>query len=68
MEVKLRKIVTGKAQTTFGLTVPNDIAIFFSGCYFDVSREHDSIVFKSGTSINPSKEEIESYKFNECRV
>jgi len=68
MEVKLREIVRGKRQSTQGFTVPQEIAIFFSGCFFHVRKVDNSIIFESGTSIKPTESDIDSYKFEDCRI
>jgi hypothetical protein len=67
MELKLRTIVGGDRNVQ-GLTVPTDIAIFFSGCKFSIEKSGTCIVFYSGTSKIPTIEETERYDFSDCRI
>jgi len=73
MLYKLRQIVKfsgtkRKVQEVMGVTVPNEVAVFFEGCYFSVLKSGTSIVLTSGTNHIPTKEEIKNYEFQECRV
>lgn len=67
MEVKLRTIVGGDRNVQ-GLTVPNEIAIFFSGCNFNVEKSGNAILYSSGTSKIPTVEELREYQFEDCRI
>ena len=67
MEVKLRTIVGGNRKVQ-GFTVPKNIAIFFPGCMFTVEKSGTAIVFYSGTSQAMTDEEIEKYKFLDCKT
>ena len=67
MEVKLRTIVGGDRNVQ-GLTLPNEIAIFFSGCKFNVEKSGTCIVYYSGTSVIPTEKELENYKFEDCKI
>ncbi len=67
MEVKLRTIVGGDRNVQ-GLTVPNEIAMFFSGCMFTVEKSGNSIIYNSGTSKIPTLEELNLYQFEDCRI
>jgi len=67
MQVKLRKIVSGKYDV-FGFTVPNNISIFFSGCYFNVNKSGNSIVFTSGTNRFLTDKEVREYQYEDCIV
>lgn len=67
MEVKLRTIVGG-TRNVQGLTVPTEIAMFFSGCRFTVEKSGTSIVYHSGASEVFTPAQIESYKFEDCRI
>ena len=67
MELKLRTIVGGNRNVK-GLTVPSEIAIFFSGCVFNVERSGASIVYYSGTSRVPTRAELDSYQFEDCII
>ena len=50
-------------QIVRGFTCPEDISIFFEGCYFKVEKSGTCIVYYSGTSIIPTKEQVEAYEF-----
>lgn len=52
-------------QIVRGFTCPEEIAIFFSGCYFTVEKSGGTIVYYSGTSIIPTQAQIEAYEFDE---
>ena len=65
--VKLRKIVTGE-RSVQGLTCPNDIAMFFSGCRFTVEKSGTAIVYYSGASQAPTTKEINDYRFEDCII
>ena len=67
MQLKLRNIIGAKTtgQVVMGFTCPNDIAMFFSGCVFTVEKSGTSIIYYSGASIVPTKEQIEAYEFDE---
>ena len=67
MELKLRTIVGG-SRSVKGLTVPNDIAVFFPGCMFTVEKSGTCIVYYSGTSIVPTEKELKKYKFEDCMI
>ena len=67
MEVKLRTIVGGDRNVQ-GLTVPTEIAQFFSGCKFTIEKSGTAIVYYSGTSRIPTLEEINNYNFEDCII
>lgn len=68
MQVKLREVVHCEKQIVYGFTVPNEIAIFFKQCIFNVEKSGCSIIFTSGCSNVPTKEQIRSYKFEDIRL
>lgn len=73
MFYKLRQIVKfsstkRKVQGVVGVTIPNEVAVFFEGCFFSVVKSGTCIILTSGTNHIPTKEEIKSYEFAECRV
>jgi len=65
MQYKLRKIMDSKSsgQVVRGLTCPEEISMFFSGCFFDIEKSGTAIIYSSGTSIIPTQSQIENYKF-----
>jgi len=50
-------------QTVRGFTCPEEIAMFFSGCYFSVEKSGTTIIYYSGTSIIPTLAQVEAYEF-----
>lgn len=69
MQYKLRYIVNSKSngKTVQGITIPDEIAVFFEGCFFSIEKSGTSIVLYSGNNLIPSKKEVETYKFQDCR-
>lgn len=72
MQYKLRHIVRSNSkrrkQATFGVTIPDEVALFFKDVLFTVERSGTCIILKSGCSLKPTKEEIEKYDFSDCRI
>lgn len=74
MQYKLRPIVRSNSKIILGLTVPDDVALFFSGCVFqceifqDFQNGMKGILFLSGTSIIPTRQEVEKYDFSDCKI
>ena len=74
MQYQLRTIVSSKStlnkvpKKVMGLTVPNEVAVFFEGCHFSVSRSGASIVFYSGTSLIPTKSDIHNYNYQDVKI
>jgi len=68
MQYKLRYIVGSESSKTAkkvkGLTIPNEIAVFFDGCHFTIEKSGTCIVAYSGASINPTKEEVQNFNFS----
>jgi len=67
MQLKLRNLISSKltGQIVRGFTCPEDIAMFFSGCYFTVEKSGTSIIYYSGASIVPTQEQVEAYEFED---
>ncbi len=63
MQYRLRTLVKSSEQIVKGFTCPDNIAVFFSGCHFNVEKSGTSVVYYSGASIIPTKEEVEGYEF-----
>lgn len=68
VQYKLRPIVRSESKIILGLTVPDDIALFFRNCFFTVERSGNCIIFTSGTSLIPTRQEVEKYDFSDCRI
>lgn len=66
--VKLRLIVSGKRDKVNGLTVSQETANFFSGCYFNEIRSGTAIIFESGANIKITKKDVIDYKFEDVRI
>lgn len=66
---KLRNIAFQKSgDPVKGLTCPNEIAVFFENTFFSVKKSGDTIVFTSGTQQTITKQQIEEYNYEDCRV
>jgi hypothetical protein len=63
MQVKLREIVHCKKQIVYGVTIPQEYAIFFHGCFFTIERSGNAIILTSGASLTPTQEQIKNYRF-----
>ena len=59
-------------KPVFGLTIPLEIAQFFSGTYFklEIKKINNSygIFCISGTLNIPTEKEVKDYKFEDCRI
>ena len=60
------------AEKVMGVTIPNEVAIFFPECRFSIERlnigSKIGIFLESGTVQIITKEEISNYSFEDCRV
>lgn len=69
---KLRRIVYSKKGSRYidikGLTVPQEIAVFFEGVYFSAEKSGNSIIFTSGCNDAPTPEEVKKYNFEDVRI
>jgi len=73
MQYKLHIIARSNSDNpTLGVTIPKEIAQFFSGTYFhiELARLNGSYGFMciSGAVQKPTEKEIENYKFEDCRI
>lgn len=75
MQYKLRTIVYNKKRaelgiqaTTKGITIPNDVAVFFDDCFFTIERSGTCIICKSGVHAIPTKQEIQDYDFEDVKI
>ncbi len=50
-----------------GLTVPQNVAIFFENTKFTITHSGNSIIYTSGCD-HVNKKEVENYEFKECRL
>jgi predicted membrane-bound dolichyl-phosphate-mannose-protein mannosyltransferase len=55
-----------------GLTIPKEVAQFFSGCYFKIEIKkvngNYGIYCISGTLNIPTEKEVSKYQFEDCRI
>jgi hypothetical protein len=68
IQYKLRPIVASNSKITMGLTIPDEVAVFFKNCFFTIEKSGTSILCLSGASIIPTKLEVENYNFEDCRI
>lgn len=68
LQYKLRPIVSSNSKITMGLTVPDEVAMFFRNSFFTIERSGACIVCTSGASMIPTKKEVEEYEFEDCRI
>jgi len=55
-------------KKVMGLTIPNEVAVFFEGCHFTVERSGTCIIAQSGTQVVPTSKEVANYKFEDVRT
>ncbi len=70
MQYKLRYIVGSKLtpKKVQGITIPDEIALFFEGCFFSIQKSGTCIVLYSGNNLVPTKQEVENFTFQDCRT
>ena len=70
MLYKLREIVpeTNSRKRVMGITIPEEIAIFFQECNFNIEKSGTCIILKSGCVYKPTKQEVEDYEFADYRI
>lgn len=68
MQKKLRLIVNSSKLKVTGIGISKENSIIFSGCYFKETRSGNSIILTSGTHINPTKQDVINYKFEDVRI
>lgn len=47
----------------FGITIPDNVAMFFKNTYFSISKTNEGIMLISGTSFKNQKNEIDLEKY-----
>ena len=71
-QYKLHNILKSQSREVTGLTIPKEVAQFFSGCYFKIEIKkignQYGLFCTSVTYIQPTKEDVEKYDFSKCRV
>ena len=66
---KLRNIAFQKSgDPVKGLTIPNEIAVFFENTFFHVKKEGSTIIFTSGTQHIITKKQVDNYSYEDCRL
>lgn len=51
-----------------GITIPQEIAIFFDGVQFTIEKSGNSIILTSGGFLEMNSKQLEKYKFEDCRI
>ena len=65
---KLKQIATQQTGSPcMGLSVPNNISVFFENTFFKISRSGCSIIFTSGTKTVITDKQVENYNFSDVR-
>jgi hypothetical protein len=59
---KIRVITYNPSNVVYGVTIPNEIAVFFSGCYFKIDKFKEGIILTSGCIIEPTKEDLKKFE------
>jgi hypothetical protein len=65
MQCKMRVIAWNRDIPVYGITIPRDMAIFFSGCFMTIELENKKIILSSGCNLTPDKSELKKYKIEE---
>ena len=70
MQYRLRYIVGSKSspKQVQGITIPDEIAVFFERCFFSIQKSGTSIILTSGGNIIPTRQQVIKYKFEDCRL
>jgi len=58
----------GKPWKVHAVTIDNETASFFSGCYFNTYRSGNAIILESGAKIEITKQQVEAYNFEDARI
>ena len=66
MKYKIREVQS--KDKIYGITIPKEIAMFYKEVHFSIEMSGQHIVLQSGAAIVPTKEEIKTYQFEDCRV
>jgi hypothetical protein len=62
------RYLSGYQEDKYGITIPDDIAMFFSGTYFKIEKAGNQIILTSGCLHKFTDKEIENYKFEDCII
>ena len=66
---KLKQIATQlTGSPCMGLSVPNNISVFFEDTFFTIQRSGASIIFTSGTKTIITDKQVENYNFQDVRI
>lgn len=72
MQYKLRSIIKSASRNVEGVMFPQEIAQFFSGCYFNVNvikiGSRYGVFCESGALNIPTMKQVEEFNFSECRI
>lgn len=68
VQYKIRVITRNIKGDVYGITIPREVALFFSGCFFTIEKSKDKILMNSGCVFNPTKEEISHYDLEDFKI
>ncbi|MHA1876757.1 MAG: hypothetical protein ACTSUC_09975 [Promethearchaeota archaeon] len=64
----MRVISHSRGSPFYGITIPKHISMFFEDTFFNIYKSGNQIIMTSGCLNIPTKEEIEKYEFEPCRI
>jgi hypothetical protein len=65
---KLRIISCSQKYKVQGITIPEEIAVLFQNTFFNVIKSGNSIIMTSGCNIQPTRQEIKDYQYEDCII
>ena len=75
MEQRQLRALRGKGtnREVFIINVPKKLATFFkdsngAGVYFNIDKSGNQIIMSSGCKIELTKEVIENYQYEDCKI
>jgi len=67
--IKMRVIARhNNDEPVYGVTIPQDVAIFFKETHFHVEKSGNSILLQSGTNVQLTKQDVDNFDLNSIRV
>ena len=68
IQYKIRIITKNIQGNVYGITIPREVALFFSGCFFTITKQKDEIKMSSGCMFDPTEEEISHYDLEDFKI
>jgi hypothetical protein len=65
---EIRKECERSPHKAFGITINEEISVFFKGCFFRQEVSGTCIILTSGAKLNISEEELKDYKYEDCII